>query len=344
MAAQPDLQSALLGDPVLAARLRGDRLVARVESLMVELAHTHGGAVCAALVEEHLSTGGKRLRARLALDAAEALGVPGETAVGWAAACELLHNASLVHDDLQDGDRVRRGQPALWARHGADQAINAGDLMLMLPTLALGAVPVGDDVRWRLAASVARHGARTAAGQSEELALRDRGTVDAAAYRRAVVGKTAGLFGLPVEGAALLAGAAPARAQALAEPFERLGEAFQLQDDLVDLWGDKGREAPGADLREGKISALVVAHLVRRPEDHLWLMGVLRTPRDETSAQQVDEATRRFVASGARDDVLSWTREACAAVEGPSLDGAAGLRRVGRRLRDRILCPLGRLS
>jgi hypothetical protein len=93
------------------------------------------------MVQEHLATGGKRLRSRLALSAIEAMGGTREHGVGWAAACELVHNATLIHDDLQDGDRVRRGNPTTWVRHGAAQAINAGDLLLMLPFLAIEAVP-----------------------------------------------------------------------------------------------------------------------------------------------------------------------------------------------------------
>ena len=91
----------------------------------------------AAIAGEHLSTGGKRLRARLAMETGVRLGAEGKEILPWAAACELLHNATLVHDDLQDGDRVRRGQPTMWVKHGPAQAINAGDLMWVAPYLAL---------------------------------------------------------------------------------------------------------------------------------------------------------------------------------------------------------------
>ena len=80
------------------------------------------------IVRQHLETGGKRLRARLALAATEALGHQRADAISWAAACELLHNATLIHDDVQDGDRVRRGEPTVWVRHGIPQAINAGEI------------------------------------------------------------------------------------------------------------------------------------------------------------------------------------------------------------------------
>ena len=101
----------------------------------------------AAIAGEHLSTGGKRLRARLAMETGVRLGAEGKEMVPWAAACELLHNATLVHDDLQDGDRVRRGHPTMWVKHGAAQAINAGDLMLMPSCAVINAPQLPAPVR-----------------------------------------------------------------------------------------------------------------------------------------------------------------------------------------------------
>jgi geranylgeranyl pyrophosphate synthase len=116
-------------------------LLARVEARMTELGGDRLADPGARMVHEHLGAGGKRLRARLAIAACQALGGRAEDAVDWAAAVELLHNASLVHDDIQDGDRTRRGKPALWARYGSAQAINTGDLLLMLPFRALCRYP-----------------------------------------------------------------------------------------------------------------------------------------------------------------------------------------------------------
>ena len=85
--------------------------------------------------------------------------------VPWAAAVELLHNATLIHDDIQDGDQVRRGQPTTWVRHGQAQAINAGDLLLMLP-LALSQLQTSDSVRWQLSWRLADQAASIVRGQS----------------------------------------------------------------------------------------------------------------------------------------------------------------------------------
>ncbi len=326
---QPDARRAL--DP-------SDPLVA-VERCMADLVQEHGEGFVGEMAQEHLATGGKRTRARLALHACTALGVSQEDAVPWAAACELLHNASLVHDDLQDGDAMRRGRPALWARHGAGQAINAGDLLLMLPTLAIGRVSGGDAVRWRLSSCVARHGARTARGQAQEMLLKEIPDVSFAVYRTAAFGKTAGLFGMPVEGAALLSGHTEDESRRLAAPFEVLGLAYQMLDDVVDLYGDKGRGESGGDVREGKISALVASHLERVPADRVWLMRILRTPRVETTREMVDAVIERMRDSGALKDVLDRIDVLASELEGPMLLGQPTLQSVGHTLRDKLLAP-----
>lgn len=271
------------------------------------------------MVQEHLATGGKRLRARLALAATAALGGQRRDAMGWAAAVELLHNATLIHDDIQDADSVRRGQPTTWATHGTAQAINAGDLMLMLPFLALNELRCDDGIRWQLSRCLATQACNIVRGQVEDLDMLSDESVDWPAYFRTVEGKTGGLFVLPVQGAALLAGRSPEQAYELAEAFLPLGTLFQLQDDVLDLYGDKGRELPGADLREGKVSALVVAHLSRYPEQHAWLMKLLRTERDQTPASDVAEAILRFQARGALGDVLGHIQSLSGHIHGSAL-------------------------
>src|SRR5690349_12844089 len=117
-----------------------DALLPEVEAAMQRLVVGGHKEIAGDVGLSHLETGGKRLRARLALAATAALGADSRGAIGWAAACEMLHNATLIHDDLQDGDRVRRGKPTAWVRYGQNQAINGGDLMLILPFAAIGEV------------------------------------------------------------------------------------------------------------------------------------------------------------------------------------------------------------
>ncbi|MEM6930190.1 MAG: polyprenyl synthetase family protein [Myxococcota bacterium] len=301
----------------------------QVEMRMLQLVEGTRVDRVGSMASEHLSTGGKRLRARLALAATEALGGHRSQAVGWAAAVELLHNATLVHDDLQDGDEVRRGAPTVWASHGMEQAINVGDLMLMLPYLAVEETqdPV---IGFALTRCLARNAADIVRGQSEELSLLGTRRLDWGNYVAAAAGKTSGLFTLPVTGAALLAGRTPVVADALGAAFGRLGLVYQLVDDVIDLYGDKGRAQAGSDLYEGKVSALVAAHLGRAPEDAGWLVTLLETSRDQTSPADVTDAIGRFRRSGALSDVLrriqslvDETRETPALVAEPQLQAVA---------------------
>lgn len=309
--------------------------------LLASLLDDHG--VCSAIVVEHLATGGKELRAKLALAACEAMGVDPAQAVGLAAACEAIHNASLIHDDLQDGDTERRGEPTVWVRHGAAQAINAGDLLLMLPFQAVSAIPATEAVRFRLCRVFADYAAATVRGQAEELDLLASGRVDADSYAWAVRGKTSALFELPIVGAALLAGLGPLEASEVARPFGEIGVVYQMADDLVDLYGDKGRSLRGGDLAEGKVSALVVEHIALHPESRSELLGVLRAPREQTAQQTIDTWIQRFLDSGAAARVLArLDRDASDAIEAlrtahPSLVPIAMM------LLSRVLRPLDAL-
>jgi geranylgeranyl diphosphate synthase type I len=324
--------------------LRNAEGLTEVERLMRRLACEPTAGPAGQIAYEHLATGGKRLRARLALAAVEALGGDRHRIIPWAAACELLHNATLVHDDLQDGDGVRRGQPAAWVRHGPAQAVNAGDLMLMLPFLAIDEVPASPELRWSLAITLATHATRVVRGQAAEFALAGSGQMDWECYLGAVAGKTSALFQLPVEGAALVSGSSPAEAQGFASGFRHLGVLFQLQDDVLDLFGEKGRDAPGSDLREGKISALVIEHLALHAADAEWLLALLACPRDETCDADVESAMERFRNGGALDGVLARIeREVLAAVNSPVLASIPALQELASELVEVALAPIEHL-
>ena len=302
------------------------------------------------LSAEHLATGGKRMRARLCLEAAAALGVEERAALGWAAAVEMLHNATLVHDDVQDGDTVRRGQPTVWARHGVAQAINVGDLMLMLPISRLIArLPVDESIRWRLAEALTRHAEAIVRGQADDLSLRQRISDDHSLDVLEEVlycaeRKTAALFSLCAEGAALLAGHAPEEGRRLAAPFAAVGVAFQLVDDLIDAFGDKGRGTAGNDVREGKVSILVAEHLALHPAERAWLLGVLALPREETRHAQVAEVLSRFAEGGALDAARARVDALAALVRGePAVHGQAASLEVARAWLERSLAPLSQV-
>lgn len=321
--------------------LGGDAKLEDVERLMQTLAKGQDGDFCGIIALDHLSSGGKRLRAKLGLAAAEALGATRDAAVGWAAACELLHNATLMHDDLQDGDRVRRGRPTTWVTYGAANAINAGDLMLMLPMLAIAQAKTDDTRRWWMCEILGRQAANVIRGQVAELEMTTKADTTWDAYDKAIIGKTSALFELPVEGAAVLAGADLDEAKRVTKPFRRLGVLFQMQDDVIDLYGEKGRDQPGSDVKEGKVSALVVEHVLRHPTEREWIVEILRRPRDETSQETVNEVIERFATTGALEGVCKRIkRDTDLAVAAPELAKYPKMQELMRELCALIVAPI----
>lgn len=264
----------------------GDAL-ARTESMLLRAC---GEPDCSAtsLARAAFAAGGKRVRARLALAAMRALG--GELdACAWAAACEMLHVASLVHDDIQDRDELRRGQPALWASHGPAQAIAVGDLILMLPWSVLAELACSDTTRWRLVQALSRRATATARAQSIDIELNQSLIIRADSWYEAAEGKTGELLALPVEGAALLCGVDVEEAQILGDAIRPIGLAYQLWDDIAEL--SVGSELTRGDLWNGRVNALIVAHVLLWPDEQEWVVSCLRA---RTPAAVLSLAYRLF--------------------------------------------------
>ncbi|ATL26533.1 polyprenyl synthetase family protein [Streptomyces formicae] len=204
---------------------------------------------------------GKGVRGALVIAAAEALGAGPEQAVAHAASVELVHNFTVVHDDLMDGDRLRRGRPATWAVFGSARAVLAGDALLAAalevlahrcPRLSPAAVRELADALLELVA-----------GQGADLAFESRADVGLDECLRMAGGKTAALLAAACALGAVAAGADERRVGLLREFGRHLGLAFQLVDDLLGIWGDSARTGKpvGADIRLRKKSLPVVAAL-----------------------------------------------------------------------------------
>ncbi|MEX0386099.1 polyprenyl synthetase family protein [Spiribacter onubensis] len=209
-------------------------LLEQVDQFMVDLVRGMPATPARDAALYHLGTGGHRMRARLAL-ASGANRLSARDNIAAAAACELLHNASLVHDDISDGDEYRRDRPTVRAIHGDDVALCAGDLLLTSAFRA--ATRVADAATARsLADFMAEHAGRVIGGQSVELGekystvprrLRD--------YLRATRDKTAPLIELSLNVG--ITTPAPARySPALSRGIaEAIGLAYQILDDMDDL-------------------------------------------------------------------------------------------------------------
>lgn len=191
--------------------------------------------------DEHgrpMETGGKRIRPALCLFGASLFGTDPRVALPGAVAVELIHNFSLVHDEIQDHDAERHHRPTLWALLGEGQAINAGDFLYARAFQALLDDPGRADRR--LAALRLLSGAveRMIAGQWADISFETREDVTPAEYLAMIRGKTGALLGAPLAMGAVLAGAPLAQAEALREWGETVGLAFQVQDDFLGIWGD----------------------------------------------------------------------------------------------------------
>lgn len=251
------------------------------------------------MAEFHLGTGGKRLRALLPIAVSIANHKDPEGMLSFAAACELLHNATLVHDDLQDGDETRRDQPTIWVKYGKPQAINLGDALLYY---AIGGVIKTDapaELKQRTLRRFVSDSLQVIDGQEREFLLQEE-TATLEDYFRMVEGKTSGLFSLPFAGAASLCGASDETLDAIEKASTHLGVAFQIQDDVLDIYADKGRERRGSDIAEGKRSVLAVYALTHAEEtDRAWLFEVLNRERKDVSDDDIARATELFRTSGA---------------------------------------------
>jgi geranylgeranyl diphosphate synthase type I len=211
--------------------------------------------------------GGKRLRPALCLWACEALGGEPQTALSAAVALELIHNFTLIHDDIQDGDEQRRHRPTVWSIWGSAQGINAGDGMLAHALRLLLTPGSLSEPRARAAHTLSAAVVEVVEGQCLDISLEGTATASEATYLRLATAKTGALMGAALASGAILAGAEEEVVQRFDSAGRLLGLAFQIRDDWLGVWGDpqltgKGRDG---DLERRKLTYPVVAALTIAP-------------------------------------------------------------------------------
>ena len=282
-----------------------NRHLVQVETLLRK--HCPAVVLLGTMSAHHLDSGGKRLRALIPPWIAANTDACVETACQLGVGLELLHNGTLVHDDLQDGDTHRRGQEAVWTRWGVEQAINLGNAFYFAGTRLIAQVCPGFSER------VAAGLHRVVVGQCMEFQLKRHADdprhipTSMASWRLMAKAKTGALFGLSAAAGTV---AQPMNDNAIAawtDYGEAIGLLFQVQDDFLDLVGGKGRDFVGTDLAEGKLSFPVVwacehASVAARER----LREIVAEPRETTGGEAVQEALGLLKAEGALGATARW--------------------------------------
>lgn len=247
------------------------------------------------LVSDYPERGGRALRASLCLATARAFGAHPTDALNSAVALELLHNAFLVHDDLEDESQERRGSPTLHLRHGAPLAINAGDALavMSLRPLIHNVSTLGSRLALRILEEAERMARESVEGQALELWWRQHHVVELseADYLRMVLKKTCWYTSIyPMRVGAIIGTRDGVELDRYLHFGFFVGAAFQIQDDLLNLVGDEaryGKELNG-DIWEGK-RTLMLIHLlnVMKSSERDRLCQVLGMSRAERTQEQV---------------------------------------------------------
>lgn len=215
------------------------------------------------------SAQGKRLRPLLVLLACGACGGDWKNALPAAAAVELLHNFSLIHDDVEDQGETRRGRLTVWAKWGEAHAINAGDLLFSVANAEMLRLQETTNDHTALEAMnlFQRTCIHLTAGQYLDMSYEKRDTVQMEDYWPMIEGKTSALLACCAELGALCGGAKPTVRKKLGEFAKNLGLAFQVQDDWLGIWGDSALtgKSTASDLVTGKKTLPVLYGLKHCP-------------------------------------------------------------------------------
>lgn len=216
-----------------------------------------------AAVDHLLASGGKRVRPALGLLTGQMLGGPHDKLVTLATAVELLHTATLVHDDLIDGALLRRGMPTLNARWSPAATVLTGDFMFArasklateadtLPLMRLFADTLAVIVN----------------GELTQL-FSARGVISRENYTRRIYAKTASLFEMSTRAAAMVSPVDESRIEAMRQYGYHLGMAFQIVDDILDFTGDEGAvgKPVGSDLLQGLVTLPAIYYAEKHPGD-----------------------------------------------------------------------------
>ena len=247
-----------------------------------------------------LNSGGKRFRAILALLASKIFGLNKQVSHDIAICCEFIHNASLIHDDLQDRDLLRRGLPTIWNRFGDHTAINLGDLFISASFETVSKINTLPDLKCLAIEELSKTIKQTLKGQSIEILSRSDFNLKMEDYESTARAKTGGLISLPIKLAMILSG--NKYSTTYFQSLYETGVAYQIQDDLSDFLGFKERGLPGRDLKEGKMNILIMHFIQNATQgDKFILQKFLKKRYDSISEDEITFWLEKIEKKGALD-------------------------------------------
>ena len=269
---------------------------------------------------------GKRIRPLMVLLCASSCGEDWQKALPAAAAVELVHNFSLVHDDIQDNSPKRRGRDTAWTKWGAPMAINVGDALFVMSNQAI------IDLKERYPAETVVKAAEIlhntcldlTRGQFLDMSYEERHDLKVEDYWSMISGKTAALLSACCQIGSVLGGADAEKEEAYRSYGHYLGLAFQVQDDILGIWGDENvtGKSVASDLVEGKNSLPVLIGLGKKGKfAERWAKGPI-------TIEEVEEVARLLAGEGgygeAKEASIQMTDMAVNSLREADAQGEAG--------------------
>ena len=250
-----------------------------------------------------LDLGGKRIRPLLTLMAGEAYGVSAKDAIGAAMAVEVFHNFTLMHDDIMDKARLRRGKPTVHEKWDVNTAILSGDAMLIKAYQSLESYPT--DVFQKLTRLLSKTAIEVCEGQQYDMDFETRPNTSEVEYLEMIRLKTAVLVGCALQMGAIIGGASEEDQQVIYDFGIQLGLAFQLQDDYLDTFGDQdtfGKKIRGDILEDKKTILYHLALKTANESQSEVLQSLLGGNIQMDKEEKICKVKALFEATGAHSD------------------------------------------
>ena len=274
-----------------------------------------------------MALGGKRIRPVLVLMACEAVGGDIEKAIMPAVGLEMYHNFTLLHDDVMDKADIRRGKPTVHVKWDDNTAILSGDAMLTMATQLIAQADAA--VMPQVMELFNRTAMEIYEGQQYDMDFESRGDVTVEEYIAMIRLKTSVLLGCACKMGALIGGADEATAQRFYEIGENLGLAFQLQDDMLDVWGDEATfgKAIGGDIMNNKKTFLLINACQRATDDNRIELALWLNTENASRAVKVPAVTAIYERLGLKElseaEIAKYNDKAMAAVFETAVDEPA---------------------